>query len=340
MMRLCIVEHKSCSESIEPGGPYWAKLQIDAQVDVYFDGARALGADCTEVLYDVLRKPAIRPSGVPLVDEEGVKIVFDAAGQRVRTKDGKKWRESADSAQGYVLQTRPETAAEFESRCFDTIVAEPDKYLRRATIVRLEAERIAAQTDTWQTACEIRDARRLKIYPRHSDSCIQWGRACDYFEICTGTTSADDPLLYKVEEFEHEELGPKGEGLLTQSSIRCYRSCPRRYYYRYVAKLRPIAPKAEPLRMGSSLHRGLAAWWKSGSIEEALGALDHTADEHARAKERAMIRAYHLRWEKPPPVRFVEQFFRMPLVNPETGAASRTFEMGGALDAVCEVSDG
>jgi len=54
-----------------------------------------------------------KPKAVPLVDEQGAKIVHDATGQRVKNKDGKKWRETASTADGYVLQTRPETAQEY-----------------------------------------------------------------------------------------------------------------------------------------------------------------------------------------------------------------------------------
>ena len=49
-----------------------------------------------------------------------------------------------------------------------------------------------------------------------------------------------------------------------------------------------------------------------------------------------MVTGYLARWGKPIGVISVEQTFRIPLVNPETGAASRTFSLGGRVDAIVE----
>jgi PD-(D/E)XK nuclease superfamily len=317
-VRPFVVEHKTTSEDIAPGSTYWRRLTIDAQIDVYFDGAASLGHACEGVLYDVIRKPQLRPQlATPLE-------------RREYRKDGRLYANQRET---------DESVEDYERRCFEAITSEPDRYYRRATIVRLESERVEAKTDTWQTALAIRDAKHLKIWPRNPDSCVQWSRTCDYFDVCTSVYSIDDPLLFKRSEIEHEELGPKGEGLLTQSSLRCYRSCPRRYLYRYVMRARPMAPKAEPLRMGSSVHRALEEWWKTGGdLVASLLKLDQE-DLYARAKERAMLRGYHLRWREPPPVVAVEAEFQMPLLNPATGQPSRTFRLGGMLDAICDLSD-
>jgi len=56
-----IVEHKTAGEDIGPGTPYWQRLRIDCQISTYYVGARALGHAPVGVLYDVLRKPTIRP---------------------------------------------------------------------------------------------------------------------------------------------------------------------------------------------------------------------------------------------------------------------------------------
>lgn len=56
-----ILERKSSSEDISPGSPYWQKVELsDAQVSLYLLAAERLGLGITEVLYDVLRKPALR----------------------------------------------------------------------------------------------------------------------------------------------------------------------------------------------------------------------------------------------------------------------------------------
>lgn len=201
-----IVEHKTSGVECGFETPYWKKLRLDPQISTYYVGARALGYDVKGCLYDVLRKPAIRPSQIPLLDAEGVKIVLDASGERVRTKDGKKWRETADSKQGYVLQTRPETADEFEARCLQTISEDPDRFLVRGEVHRTEEDEKDAAQDLWDQARELRESELAKRFPRNPDACERWGRFCNFFPVCTNAASLDDPTLYRRTIKQHEEL--------------------------------------------------------------------------------------------------------------------------------------
>jgi hypothetical protein len=200
------VEHKTASEYIGAGSAYWKRLTLDPQVSTYYAGARELGYDVAGCVYDVLGKPGLRPSAVPLVDAEGVKIVHDAQGNRVRTKDGKKFRQTGDAELGYVLQTRPETPAEYGERIACAIAAEPDRYYQRGIVVRLEQEERDAMFDRWQTARLIREAELAGRHPRNPDACVRWGRECDFFGVCTGTASLDDQTQFRRVENVHEEL--------------------------------------------------------------------------------------------------------------------------------------
>jgi len=202
-----LVEHKTSSEDVRPGSEYWRRLRMDGQVSTYFDGAGALGSgDVVACIYDVLSKPALRPSQVPLVGEAGVKIVLDAGGGRVRTKDGKKWRETGDAAQGYVLQTRDETPEEFRARLTEAVAADPDRYFARGEVVRLEKELDEARFDRWQLGQQIREAEVAGRFPRNPDACVRYGRTCPYFPICTGEASLDDPTMFRRVEDVHPEL--------------------------------------------------------------------------------------------------------------------------------------
>lgn len=314
------VEHKTSSEKITLGSVYWKRLLMDVQVSMYLGGAASIDFECDGVLYDVLGVVKLRPKkATPIEDRKYVQ------------KTGKLYANQREC---------DETPEAYEKRCLDQIIDNPERFYARATIVRLENEKMEAQLDVWQTATSIRDAKRLNVFPRNPDSCVQWGRACDFFEVCSGTRDIDDPVFFKTQEFEHSELGVQGEGLLTQSSIRCYRSCPRRYYYRYVKRVRSLSDEAAPLRLGTLIHSALEVWWRTGgNLPLALGALDASRDPYERAKMRAMIFGYHARWDKPPPTEWVELFIRMPLINPETGAASRTFELGMKLDALAELDE-
>ena len=208
--RVWIVEHKTSSEDISPGSDYWRRLRLDAQVSTYFVGARALGLEPTGCLYDVLGKPTIRPSQVPVLDEEGTKIVLDAQGQRVRTKDGKKWRESASSGDGYVLQTRAETPDEFGERLAAAIEKDPEAYFQRGEVHRLKSDEDDAAADTWATARSIREAETLRRWPRNPDACVRYGNTCAYWDVCTGVARTDDTTKFRTIHTKHEELQAHG----------------------------------------------------------------------------------------------------------------------------------
>jgi hypothetical protein len=205
--RVLLVEHKSSSEDVSAGSDYWKRLRMDTQVSIYFEGARAaLGLDVSGCIYDVLSKPAQRPSEVPLLDEDGVKIVLDASGARVRTKDGKKWRQTGDTELGYVLQTRPETPGEFKKRLMEVLAENPERYFNRGEVVRLQSDMEEAAFDHWQLGQQLREAQVAGRFPRNPDSCIRYGRTCPYFDVCSGTASLDDPTRFRRLANIHPEL--------------------------------------------------------------------------------------------------------------------------------------
>lgn len=199
-----IVEHKTSSEDLAPESRYWTKLAIDGQVSGYYQGAKGLGYDVEGCLYDVLRKPSIRPSQVPVVDADGVKIVLDANGERVRTKDGKKWRETGDTAQGYALQVRPETVEEWGERLAKDIAEQPDKYFRRLEVPRLDADLVEYMGDMWAVGREIAEAQNSGRWPKNPRSCDVYS-GCPYFEVCAGRESIDNPHVFQRVDI-HREL--------------------------------------------------------------------------------------------------------------------------------------
>jgi hypothetical protein len=262
--RVLIVEHKTSSEDVSMGSFYWKRLRLNAQLPTYLVGARALGHDPQEILFDVLGKPGQRPSStVPVRDEFDMKIVFDAKGERVKVANGKKWRETGDTAAGYVLQVRDETPDEYRARVQETICKDPDKFFVRGTVVRLESEEREAAFDVWMTVANIRESKRLNRHPRNVDSCFKYGAPCPMFEVCTGEASIDDPTRYRRVANPHEELAASKVGLplVTNSEMGTYRSCARLHHYRYELGVRTVED-GEAQRFGSLIHYGLQGWWE------------------------------------------------------------------------------
>lgn len=317
-----IVERKTSAEDIQVGGTFWKRLKLDSQISVYVNAVRTLGFDIRGVLYDVLAKPAQQPQ------------MATPPELRKYTKPTKK----EPVPRLYANQREvDETPDEYFVRCLEAITADPERFYQRGIITRLESEMEEAQLDVWQTATAMRDSKRLRVFPRNPDACMSWSRACDYLSVCCGEADINDPFLFRQKEKKHSELDSNDEDLLTQSSLRTYRSCQRKYFYRYEMRMRPLTAEALPLRQGKSVHAALEAWDKSGGdLDAAIACLD-TEDAYRHAKEKAMLVGYHARWEKPVGVVAVEKEWIIDLVNPETGARSKTFRLGGRVDSIVEV---
>lgn len=299
MSKILILEHKTSSEDIGPGSMYWRKLTLDAQISNYLVGARAMGFDPHAVLYDVLRKPALRP--------------LEANSRR----------------------KEPESPESYRDRILADIADRPDYYYQRGVVVRLEDEERDAAFDTWQTAEQIRLSRNESRWPRNVDACTQYNRICDYWPICSGETSADDRMLYEPGEPHRELDGKHHLPMLTSSSTRAYRACARRYYYAYELGIR-ARHQANALSFGKRIHSALEAWLKSDrSLDAALMAMQSAIYDHEAAKAEAMIRGYHARWAGDAlEAVAVEQEFQADLINPATGAKSRSFVRAGRIDAI------
>lgn len=207
------VEHKTSSGDIGFGSVYWRKLAMNSQVSTYFPGARALGVEPQSCVYDVVKKPGIKPRGVPLLDLDNVKIVYDANSVRVRTKDGKKWRQTGDAELGYVVQTRPETPDEYESRLVEDIASDPDRYYQRGEVVRLEREEREHALDVWLLTQNMRESTRLGIAPKNTDACERYNSLCPYFPVCSGEASLEDGTRYVKLENVHQELTAEKESV-------------------------------------------------------------------------------------------------------------------------------
>ena len=110
---------------------------------------------------------------------------------------------------------------------------------------------------------------------------------------------------------------------------------------------RPVVEN-EALHVGTLVHKGLAAWWRACTGERrlalALAAVEGRArDPFAQVQVEELLRAYDARWGSDgayEPI-LVEEPFTAPLINPETGAASRTWLLAGQVDVVVrEVATG
>jgi hypothetical protein len=357
-VRTFVREYKTSSEDIGLGSTYWTRLTLDGQISKYMVGAQALGFAADGVQYDVLRKPALHPfkatpvesrkytqpsskacpeckrkggaqSAPHAVDheEEGASVTLFCVDGRVVTDPGGRLYKN--------LREQDETPEEYRNRLIADIAADPN--YQRGIVVRLESEVQDAAFDDWQTAEQIRVSRKSGRWPRNPDACSFYNRLCDFWEVCSGTASLEDPLKFEAGQAHRELDGRAHLPLFTNSSSRAYRACPKRYFFAYEQGVRARS-QAAALAFGTRMHTALAAWLLSGqSLEAALAALGikpeaYTFDD---AKAEAMMHGYHARWAGDGiETVAVEKEFITDLRNPETGGVSRSFVLSGKLDAV------
>lgn len=102
------VEYKTTSSDITEGAFYWLRLKCNLQAITY---ALAVGSE--KVTYSVIRKPNLRRKQVPLLDDNGLKIVIDVDGNRALNKNGTPRQTASD---GSTLMTREESIEEYSAR--------------------------------------------------------------------------------------------------------------------------------------------------------------------------------------------------------------------------------
>lgn len=205
--RLAVIEHKFLSDSLDSDSDLWRILERDPQITLYLYAARELGYPVETILYDVVRKPTIKPTDVPILDDDGLKIVLDADGDRVLTKQNKP-RQTGDKEKGWTLQSRPMTPAEWGEKLNADIGARPEYYFARHEIPRLDNDIAEYLEELWQLQKIIRDAQlKNRWYRTASKDTCPW---CAYQGICS---NGFDPQVDALPEgfvrleFSHPELG-------------------------------------------------------------------------------------------------------------------------------------
>ena len=209
--RLFVLERKTTGEEIGPDSEYWLRLRCDQQISLYTLSALHEGHDVSGVLYDVIRKPTIRPRQIPLLDEAGLKMVVDeATGERMFNKDGKP-RQSAGP--GMKLATRQETPEEFGARLLADIEERPDYYFQRREVPRLEDDLQAFRLECWQQAQLLSDCRRWGRWFRNvgRNTCS----FCEYSRLCLQSITVvpeAPPDGFEIANNVHPELTEGEEG--------------------------------------------------------------------------------------------------------------------------------
>lgn len=247
-------EAKTTSEDIEePAASYWKRLAIDSQVSGYVLANWQDGCKLEGTLYDVIRKPGIRPKKIPKA-EQAVIV------QHGKYHDFEVPHELRMSVSGGQDTECPRL---YEMRLARECLTDPNRYYQRRPIPRLDEELMEYAGELWDVAQTIMEARRLERHYRNSAACVTFNTPCEYLSICSGYDSPDSDRWRRA-DCVHDELDIETDGrsVLTNSRIKCFQTCRRKHYLRYELGIRRVdSEEREALVFGALLHEGLAAWW-------------------------------------------------------------------------------
>jgi len=192
-----IIEHKTTSSPLTPGSLYWERLRLDAQISTYVAGAASLGYEVFGCIYDVLRKPPIKPlMATPETDRRYTQ-------KASRLKDGTE-RPAGSLHAGQ--REYDETPGEYQTRILESIASDPDAHYRRGEVIRLDEDMREYARDTWDATHMLQVARRRDSHPRNPNACERYGRLCSYFDLCTGSSDATDDTRWDIAPSDHDEL--------------------------------------------------------------------------------------------------------------------------------------
>ncbi len=265
-----LLESRTTGEDLDRSdAPFWRQLAVDTRTGTYALARRQLGRPVAGVLHDMLRRPQIRPraisKGTPKrSDRENVGTRLEL--QRRKTYFG--WPVDRHEQEAVLQGDGRETARLHGIRIAADALRRPDWYYQRRVLKGSERQLTLRARELWETAVEIRLARRAGRHYANSQGCMAYHTACPYLPICCGRDTPQSSRWCTAPSI-HPELAGELEDVderevLTPSRIQCFNLCRRRHYFRYELGIVPVGqPASEALRLGRVIRQALAAWWSN-----------------------------------------------------------------------------
>lgn len=229
--RVALADHKTTSADARSGSDYSRRLTLDPQVSTYFLGCEALGMPADLALWDVLRKPDVRPLLATPEESRAYTKARDRACKECAKKKSAPAPHFDDDAgvwcAGGRVQTDPggalkagqrehdETPEAYQERCMAALADDgPESALSHIEVVRSSTEVEAHGWALWHTVREIEETRAavqkaggdVRAVPQNADACLKHGTPCPYLPLCEGTANAADVTRYRRLPVVHGEL--------------------------------------------------------------------------------------------------------------------------------------
>ena len=133
-----------------------------------------------------------------------------------------------------------------------------------------------------------------------------------------------------------------GPMVSTYSMWSLFRNCRKAVDWRYLQQIVPIQ-RDRNLYFGSLIHECLQTWHQRRDLAEVLALVDRLCPDRIRDENQfrdwhlatAMMKAYAARYAVEEfDVVALEKTFEGPIINPASGAASRSFVLAGKVDGI------
>jgi hypothetical protein len=131
----------------------------------------------------------------------------------------------------------------------------------------------------------------------------------------------------------------------TYSMWSLFRNCRKAVEWRYLEQLVPLQ-RDRNLHFGSLIHECLQSWHEHRDLAEVLALIDRLCPNRLQDENQhrdwhlatAMMNAYAARYAAEEfEIVALEKTFEGPIVNPATGAASRSFVLAGKVDGIVRI---
>lgn len=276
-----LLEHKTTSSNIkDPNDSYWRRLMIDSQVSHYSLEAWQEGRKLDGTLYDVVKKPGIRPKKL---SKRAIKeIVMEGTYEGVDLEEAL-GEDEADELRARISASEitRETPDLYALRLAVDTIDRPDYYFQRRRVPRMDEDLMEYAEELWEVGEAIRKIRVVdrnnpdrNPWYRNPDACFTYGRPCTFLPLCAGydTTKSDRWRERDQVHPELEELEGDGRDLLTNSRIRTFQTCKRKHFLKYELGIsRADEDEGEALYIGTLWHLAQEAWWAEQTTGEAYG---------------------------------------------------------------------
>ncbi len=130
-------------------------------------------------------------------------------------------------------------------------------------------------------------------------------------------------------------MGGAGRVVLTHSSISCFKSCARKYYWRYSREIE-LQESAESLTLGSRIHGYLESYYRREPFIMDTGDLSPKATGILEGISEAYPQVYADDFTLFDVVA-VEKTLDGAILNPESGRGARDYRFGGKIDALVQM---